>query len=101
MPKLKIDYKSSLSAEDTFKKVSDLLSSDEQLKGIDQSFTCSFDSASLTGEVSSKLFTANMNVKEANPGSNVELTIDLPMKLALAKGMIEKTLQKKLEKALA
>jgi hypothetical protein len=42
-----------------------------------------------------------MKVKEHQAGSQVEIIVDLPLHLALVKGMVEKTLKKKLEEALS
>jgi hypothetical protein len=47
------------------------------------------------------MFKAKINVKEAGGGSNIQITVDLPLSLALMKGMVQKTLEKKLEEALA
>jgi hypothetical protein len=68
---------------------------------LDPSYKAEFDAQTLSGSAKGSMFKANMNVKEAADGSKVELVVDLPFHLALVKGMVEKTLSKKLEEVLA
>lgn len=101
MPSIKVEKQSPLSADDSFKRVSNLLSNDKDLRKLDASYKCEFNSKDLSGKADGSMFKAKMNVKESGGGSKVEITVDLPFHLALVKGMVEKTLQKKLEEALA
>lgn len=101
MPSVKIERQCSLAANDTFKRVSDLLTNDKDLRKLDPSFKADFNPASMSGTATGSMFKANMNVKEVGGGSKVEVVVDLPFHLALMKGMVEKTLAKKLEEALA
>lgn len=101
MPSLKINKQTSLSADDSFQRISSLLSNDKDLKKLDSKYKAEFDKNTRSGTAEGSMFKAKMNVKESAGGSTVELTVDLPMTLALMKGMVEKTLQKKLEEALA
>jgi hypothetical protein len=102
MPSIKVEKQSKLSAGDTFKRVTDMLSNDKDLKKLDPSYKSEFDSGSMSGTATGSMFKAKLNVSDAGGGgSTVALVVDIPFHLALAKGMIEKTLQKKLEEALA
>lgn len=96
MPKVTIQKQTSLTAKDAFNKVRSLLESDPDLKKLDAGYKTHFDAAQLTGEATGKMFKAQMTVKSAGSGSNVEIVVDLPLALALVKGMVEKTLSKKL-----
>lgn len=100
MPSLKIEKQTKLSATDTFKRISDLLSNDRDLKKLDPKYKAEFNSSTMSGSADGSMFKAKMNVKESMGGAKVEITVDLPLTLALMKGMVEKTLSKKLEEAL-
>lgn len=101
MPSIKVEKQSSLSADDSFKRISNLLSNDKDLRKLDASYKCEFNSSDLSGKADGSMFKAKMNVKQSGGGSKVEIVVDLPFHLALVKGMVEKTLQKKLEEALS
>ncbi len=101
MPSIKVEKQSSLSAGDSFKRVSDMLSNDKDLRKLDAKYKCEFNAKDFSGVADGSMFKAKMNIKANGPGSNVVITVDLPFHLALVKGMVEKTLQKKLEEALA
>ncbi len=101
MPSLKIQKQCSLTAQDAFKRVSDLLSNDKDLKKLDPKYKAEFDQQTLSGTADGSMFKAKLNVKEVGSGSTLELVIELPFHLALMKGMVEKTLQKKLDETLA
>ena len=100
MPSVKIEKKSQLSAEESFKRISDLLTNDQDLRKLDKSYKVDFDAASKTGQASGSMFKAKMNVQPDGAGSKVEIVVDLPFTLALMKGMVEKQLAKKLEETL-
>ncbi len=101
MPSVKIEKQSKLSADDSFQRISSLLSNDKDLKKLDPKYQAKFDQQTRSGSADGSMFKAKMNVKDSNPGSTVEITVDLPMAMFPFKGMIEKTLSKKLEEALA
>lgn len=101
MPSIKVEKQSSLSPNDSFKRVSDLLSNDSDLKKLDSKYKCEFDPSTLTGTADGSMFKAKMVIQEHGGGSKVAVTVDLPFHLALVKGMVEKTLAKKLEEALS
>lgn len=101
MPSVKIEKQCNLSPDDSFKRISDLLSNDKDLKKLDPKYKADFDKAKRSGTADGSMFKAKMNVKEASGGSKVEIIVDLPMTMFAFKGMVEKTLSKKLEEALA
>lgn len=100
MPKVNIDYKSPLKAEETFQKVKDFLSTDESIKKIDSGIQADFNDSSLSGDLKGSKFKAQMNVKEAGEGSDVSIVVDLPMLLGAFKGQVKSTIEKKLSKVL-
>jgi hypothetical protein len=101
MPSIKIEKQTNKSAADSFKCISDLLSNDKDLRKLDAKYKADFDPKNMSGTAEGSMFKAKLNVKESSGGSKVEVVVDLPFHLALAKGMVEKTLQKKLDEALA
>lgn len=101
MPSIKIEKQTKMTAADSFKRISDLLSNDKDLRKLDAKYKADFSPATLSGTAEGSMFKAKLNVSESSGGSTVAVTVDLPFHLALAKGMVEKTLQKKLEEALA
>jgi hypothetical protein len=101
MPSLKVEKQTSRSADDSFKRISDLLSNDKDLKKLDAKYKAQFDSKTRSGTAEGSMFKAKLNVSESGGGSTVLVNVDLPMAMMLMKGMIEKTLQRKLDEALA
>lgn len=101
MPSIKIEKQVNKPASETFKRISDLLSNDKDLRKLDAKYKADFNPATMSGTAEGSMFKANLNVKESSGGSTVAVTVDLPMTLMLMKGMVEKTLQKKLDEALA
>ena len=96
MPSVKIQKQCKHAPKDTFNRISELLSNDKELRKLDPSYKTDFNAKNLTGTATGNLFKASMNVKDHADGSALEITIELPFHLALAKGMVEKTLNKKL-----
>ncbi|NJL24706.1 MAG: hypothetical protein HC902_05750 [Calothrix sp. SM1_5_4] len=101
MPSVKIAKQSKLSPDDTFKRISDLLSNDKDLRKLDPKYKLDFNAANRTGSADGSMFKAKMNVTDEQGVCKVEIIVDLPFHLALVKGMVEKTLSKKLDEALA
>lgn len=101
MPSVKIEKQCNLSPADSFKRISELLSNDKDLRKLDPKYKAEFNESSLSGTADGSMFKAKMNVKDAGGGSKVEIVVDLPFHLALVKGMVEKTLAKKLDEVLA
>lgn len=96
MPSFDVSHKSTLSPEDAYDRVCDVIESEERFRDLDPDYTCSFDENSYSGVAKSKMFKASLQVYEEDQGSLVEITIDIPMKYALAKGMIAKGLKQKM-----
>jgi hypothetical protein len=101
MPSVKIEKQSKLSPDDSFKRISDLLSNDKDLRKLDAKYKADFNAQTRSGTAEGSMFKAKMSVTPGSNGSTVNITVDLPFHLALAKGMVEKTLSKKLDEALA
>jgi len=96
MPSLKIVHNSSVSPSETFKKVCQLFESDPDLKKLDPGYSCNFNSDALSGVAEGKQFKAKLQVASAGQGSIVEIFVELPFHLGLVKGLVQKTLEKKL-----
>jgi len=101
MPKLTIQKNSALKPADAFNKVKAVLNEDKDLRKLDPAYKCDFDEGKLSGSANGKMFKAEMKVSGQNSGSQVEITVDLPFALALVKGVVEKTLSRKLDETLA
>jgi hypothetical protein len=101
MPKVVIKKQTQASAQDAFARVKNMLSDDKDLKKLDPSYKCNFNDSTLSGTASGKMFKADMVVRNQGGGCEVEITVDLPLALTLAKGMVQKTLEKKLSDSLA
>jgi hypothetical protein len=101
MPSIKIEKQTKHSPADAFKRISDLMSNDKDLKKLDASYKAEFNPQTMTGTAQGSMFKANMAVKEHSAGSTVEVVIDLGFAAGLFKGTVEKTLTKKLEEVLA
>lgn len=100
MPTVKVSAQSKFSPQECFSKVSQLLEKDPELRKLDPKYNCQFDAQKCTGTAEGKQFKAQMKVEAQGPGSQVEISIEIPFHLALAKGLIQKTLEKKLATAL-
>jgi len=101
MPKVKVESQSKRSAEETYKMIRSLLESDSDLRRMDSSYVCQFDDQSLSGTAKGGKFEADMKVTSQGDGSKVEIEVNLPMMLTPFKGIVQSTLQKKLDTLLA
>ena len=100
MPTVKINKNCSLSPQDCYSKITDLLENDKELQKLDPGYKCDFNSEKLTGTAKGKQFKAAMNIVPDGDGSALELTVDLPFHLGLVKGLVQKTLEKKVDSLL-
>lgn len=100
MPKVNITRETSLSPQESFDKITDMLENDKELNKLDPGYKCDFDSGSLSGSAVGRQFKAKMQIKSKGAGSEVELNVDLPMTLTLVKGLVKSTLQKKVDSIL-
>jgi len=101
MPTVKVSSDSNLAPAECFTRVTQLLDKDSELRKLDPKYVCEFDSNGLTGTATGKQFKAKMAVKPAGSGSSVEIEVELPFHLGLVKGLVQKTLEKKLNTALS
>lgn len=101
MPKIKVETESKKSAQETFKAIRNLLENDRDLRKMDSSYTCNFNESSLTGSAKGGKFEADMKVVAKGSGSSVAIEVNLPLMLTPVKGVVQSTLQKKLETALS
>ena len=101
MPKFKVESKSNYSAQDTYLKIKSLLENDRDLRKMDSSYVCNFNDSGLTGSAKGGKFEAVMKVAGSDSGASVEIEVSLPLMLTPLKGVVQSTLQKKLESALA
>ena len=97
MPKVTVTRQTSLSAQESFEKITHLLETDKELYKLDPGYKCDFDSGNLSGTATGKQFKAKMQIQSKGSGSEVELNVDLPMTLTLVKGLVKSTLQKKVD----
>jgi hypothetical protein len=101
MPKIKVESQSKYDVEETFKKIKQMLENDKDLRKMDSGYTCAFNEGQKTGSAKGSKFQAEMKVTTAGQGSQVQIDVDLPLLLTPVKGIVQSTLQKKLESALA
>lgn len=101
MPKVKVECQSKRSAEETYKMIRSLLESDGDLRRMDSSYVCQFDDKTLSGTAKGGKFEADMKVISQGDGSKVEIEVNLPLMLTPVKGLVQSTLQKKLDTLLA
>lgn len=100
MPTLDIKYPSTKSPKESFDIFTEVLKNDKDLKKLDPQYSCSFDDNSLSGSATGSQFKAAMKVVQQGAGSEVQLKVELPFHLGLVKGMVKKTLEKKLADSL-
>ncbi len=97
MPKVKVESQSKYSPEETFKKIKQMLETDRDLQKLDAGYKCNFNESAMTGTAKGSKFEANMKVASTGAGSQVQIEVDLPLMLTPIKGVVQSTLQKKLE----
>ena len=101
MPTLKIRKSTSLSPQEAFERIKNLLGDDPDLRKLDSSYQCRFNEGTLSGTAEGSKFKAHLQVTTEAQGGCVDLKVDIPLVFTPFKGMVETVLQKKLEKALA
>lgn len=101
MPKFKVEISSKHSPNDTYNKIKNVLENDKDLRKMDSSYKCEFNDSAMSGRAKGSQFEANMTVKSVGSGAKVEVEVSLPMLLTPLKGVVQSTLQKKLESALS
>jgi hypothetical protein len=101
MPKFKVESQSKHTPTEAFQKISSLLEGDRDLRKMDPNYVCSFNETSLSGSAKGGQFEANMKISPKAEGCSVEIEVNLPLMLTPFKGVVQSTLQKKLDSALA
>lgn len=102
MPKFKIETQSKHAPQDTFQKIRGMLETDKDLRKMDSSYTCQFNETAMSGKAKGSKFEADMQVKaQGAGGSVVTLDVSLPMMLTPLKGVVQSTIEKKLQSLLA
>lgn len=105
MPKVKVESNSKHSPEDTYQRIKSLLENDKELRKMDSTYKCQFNDAQMSGTAKGGKFEANMKVTSnssvGSGGAHVQIEVDLPLMLTPVKGLVQSTLQKKLEHALS
>lgn len=101
MPTIKLEKSSNKTPQEAFNQIKNFLASDKELQKLDPKLEYNFDDSGLKGNAKGSYFEAKMSVAPHADGSQVSFVVDLPFHLALMKGMIEKTLGGKIEKALS
>lgn len=84
-----------MSPQDCYSKITNLLQNDKELQKLDPGYQCQFDPQKLSGTAKGSQFKASMQIAPVGAGSSVELSVELPFHLGLVKGLVQKTLEKK------
>lgn len=101
MPKVRVESNTGLDTAEAYRRIKTLLENDADLRKMDSSCKFTFNDAGQTGSAKGSKFSAEMSVSAAGSGSSVTIEVDLPLMLTPVKGMVQSTLEKKLQKALA
>jgi hypothetical protein len=101
MPTVKLEKSTNHTPDEAFKKISNLLENDSELRKLDPKYVCEFNPSNHSGTAKGSQFKASMNITPSSKGSNVLVSVELPFHLALVKGLVSKTLDKKLDEALS
>jgi len=101
MPKFKVESQSKYSVDDTFQRIRTLMENDKDLHKMDAGYVCKFDEKNYSGSAKGSKFEANLKVTGQAPNVRAEIEVSLPILLTPVKGVVQSTLQKKLDSALA
>lgn len=100
MPKFTIDHDSPIAAGEAFQKIKEFLGKEEGVRRFDPKVECHFDDTSHTCQIKGAQFKADLKVQNKGAGSQVSVTVDLPLMLMPFKGKVQETLLKQLSKYL-
>lgn len=100
MPKFTVEHPTSSDTHATFVKLKDFFTTGTEIKKIDPKVECSFDEQKQTCSLKGSQFKAEVTISPTTTGSNVSITIDLPLLLSPFKGKVSEGLQKMLKKHL-
>lgn len=101
MPKIEIKRTIPGSADKVFEQLKKILENDADLKKLDPGYSCQFDEKSFSGTAKGSKFEAELKMKAENQQNHVNLSVSIPFLLTPFKGLIETTLNKKLDKVVA
>jgi hypothetical protein len=99
MPKFKIEKNTNLEDKEAFRRIKEFLNDDPDLKKMDPSYKCQFDETNLRGTATGSKFKAQLSVSHSS-STTVCIEVDLPIFLTPFKGLVESTLEKKMDHAL-
>lgn len=101
MPKITVDHKSSMPADQALVTIKNFFETDKDLHRIDPKIQCQISTADGRVKVNGSQFKADVEIKSIDGGSQIKVVIDLPLLLTPFKGKVEETIKKKLGKFLA
>jgi len=99
MPKIDLKHESKLPPNEAMAKIKSFFESDKDLQKIDSNIKTDFKDQ--TGKVSGSQFTAQIQTKAKDSGSEIQVTVEIPLLLSMFKGKIQEMVDKKLKKYLA
>jgi uncharacterized protein YccT (UPF0319 family) len=100
MAKFTINHDVKQPVDKTFETVQKILSKGDDLKKYDPKIVCTFDSATKTCNIKGSQFKADLKIEDHNQGSQIVVTVDLPLLLMPFKGKITESLVRLFEKHL-
>lgn len=100
MATISIQRTTDLPAREVYEKVRIILSEDKSLRKLDPTYTVDFDATALTGSVRGKLFAAGLKVASST-NTRVALEVNLAKQVMVFKGLVEKSLEQRLDALLA
>lgn len=100
MAKFTINHDVKQPVDKTFDTVQKVLSKGDELKKYDPKIECTFDAATKTCKIKGSQFKADVKVDTKGAGSQIAITVDLPLLLMPFKGKISESLVRLFEKHL-
>ncbi len=100
MAKFTINHDVKQPVDKTFETVQRILSKGDDLKKYDSKIQCTFDPATKTCKIVGSQFKADLKIDSKNDGSQIAITVDLPLLLMPFKGKISESLVRLFEKHL-
>lgn len=100
MAKFTINHDVKQPVDKTFTAVEKVLSKGDDLKKYDPKIQCTFDAATKTCNIKGSQFKADLKVEPKAGGSQIVVTVDLPLLLMPFKGKITESLVRLFEKHL-
>lgn len=100
MAKFTINHDVKQPVDTTFEKVQQILSKGDELKKYDPQIQCVFDPKTKTCQIKGSQFKADLKIAAQKDGSQIAVTVDLPLLLMPFKGKISESLVRLFEKHL-